>query len=196
MIRSIARFVPALLAVLLISGCAAVSKVDVGSVTVGDRLLVRIDSPWNRFDRGLADNTPTWTQEGITVDALQFYPGIKEGEAIAPDAGTGKKQQPLTFKAGMQPAEIVALFQALHSRDGSSFELQKLEPAEFIATRGFRYEFEVVRKVDDVRLRGVAYGAVREGRLYVISYTAPRLAFFGKYVTKVEAIARTASVKG
>ncbi|HSI58660.1 MAG TPA: hypothetical protein VLA16_13970 [Ideonella sp.] len=185
----------ALLVTLLIAGCAAVSKVEVGQTLVGDRLVIQVDSAWNRFERGLADNTPTWTQEGITVDALQFYPGVKDGEEIAPPLRDGQKKQPLTFKASMQPVEIVALFQALHSRDGSSFELQKIEPAEFVGVRGFRCEFAVIRKIDDVRLRGMAYGAVRDGRLYLISYTAPRLGFYAKYAARAEAIARSASLK-
>ena len=61
--------------------------------------------------------------------------------------------------------------------------------------RGFRCEFAVIRKIDDVRLRGMAYGAVRDGRLYLISYTAPRLGFYAKYVARAEAIARSASLK-
>ena len=63
-------------------------------------------------------------------------------------------------------------------------------------TRGFRFEYSLTRKVDDVRLRGVAYGAVRNGELFVINYSAPRLAFFPKYAAQVEALAKTAKVKG
>lgn len=183
------------LATLLFAGCVAVTKVETGQTVVSERLVLNVASSWNRFERGQADNTPTWTKEGITVDALQFYVGVKEGQVIS-SGPRDSKDAPLTFKAGMQPAEVVALFQAMHTRTGSTFSLDKLEPTEFVGSKGFRYEFSVTRKVDDVMLRGVAYGAIRNGELFVISYTAPRLAFFAKYVQQVEALARGATVKG
>ena len=189
------RFSALVLAVVL-AGCAHVSKVDTGETLVKNRLAITVVTPWNKFERGQADNTPTWTVEGITVDALQFYVGIKSGELIAPTPTNRKGVQPLTFKAGMQPADVVALYQGLFTRDGSSFTLDKLEPSEFVGTAGFRFEYSLTRKVDDVRLRGVAYGAVRNGELFVINYSAPRLAFFPKYVGQVEALAKSARVKG
>lgn len=185
-----------LAAALVIAGCAAVTKVNSGETLVRNRLSVVVDTPWNQFERGMAgDNVPTWTVEGITVDALQFYVGIKDGEEIA-TTPSGAKTQPLRFHSTMQPADVVALYQSLSTRDGSSFTLDKLEPADFAGSRGFRFEYTLVRKSDDVRLRGIAYGAVRNGELFLIKYSAPRLAFFPKYVGRVEALVKTAKVKG
>lgn len=184
---------PALVA--LLAGCAAVSKVETGEALLKNRLAVTVATPWNQFERGMADNTPTWTVEGITVDALQFYVGIKDGELIAPTPREGKGVQPLAFKSGMDAAEVVALYQGLWTRDGSSFAVEKLEPAEFVGTRGFRLDYTLTRKVDDVRLRGVAFGAVRNGELFVINYAAPRLGFFPKYLPRVESLAKGARVK-
>ena len=81
------RFVSRALAAVLVAilcGCAAVSKVEKGEAVIKNRLAVQVVEPWNQFERGLADNTPTWTHEGITVDALQFYVGVKDGELLAP----------------------------------------------------------------------------------------------------------------
>lgn len=193
--RTTSRLCALALAVTL-AGCAAVSKVSTGEAVVRNRLAVTVDTPWNQFERGLADNTPTWTVEGITVDALQFYVGIKDGELIAPTPNQGKGTLPLTFRSTMQPADIVALYQGLLTRDGSSFTLDKLEPTDFLGTRGFRFEYSLTRKTDDVRLKGQAWGAVRNGELFVINYSAPRLAFYPKYVGRVEALVKTAKVKG
>jgi hypothetical protein len=186
----------ALLVALVLAGCAAVSKVDTGETLVKNRLAVQVATPWNKFERGQSDNTTTWTVEGVTVDALQFYVGVKDGELLAPTPSNRKGSEPLTFKATMQAADVVALFQSLLTRDGSSFTLDKLEQADFVGTRGFRFEYSLVRKFDDVRLRGLAYGAVRNGELFVINYSAPRLAFFPKHVGQVETIAQSAKVKG
>jgi len=186
----------ALTLAVVLAGCAAVSKVNTGETVIKNRLAVNVATAWNQFERGQADNTPTWTVEGVTVDALQFYVGIKSGELIAPTPSNRKGVAPLVFRADMQPAEVVALYQGLLTRDGSSFTLDKLEPAEFVATPGFRFEYSLTRKVDDVRLRGVAYAAVRNGELFVINYSAPRLAFFPKYIEKVETLAKSARVRG
>jgi hypothetical protein len=180
-------------AVAILAGCAAVTKVETGRATIRDAMTVQVDSPWNRFERGVADDTTVWTQEGITVDALQFYAGLKDGDLIAPTPKDLPDPKPLAFKSNMRPEQIAALFEALHTRDGSRFELVTIGPDQFVGTNGFRFEFNVTRKVDEVRLRGVAFGAVKQGKLYLISYTAPRLVFFEKYRPQVEAIARSAA---
>lgn len=181
---------------LALAGCANVSKVASGEALVGKRLALKLDTAWNQFERGLGNNTPTWTVEGITVDALQFYVGIKDGQPIATVQTSGQKNKPLDFRASMQPADIVALYEALLTRDGSSFQLDKLEPAQFLGGSGFRFEYSLNRKVDDVPMRGMAYAAVRNGELFVIHYSAPRLVFFSRYQPRVESLVRSAELRG
>ena len=192
---SLAFRAAAFLLATTLAGCAAVSKVDSGEALIRNRLVVQVVEPWNQFERGLADNTPTWTHEGITVDALQFYVGVKDGELLAPTPTGRRGIEPLTFRSAMQPADVMALLQSLLTRDGSSFSLDRLEATEFVGARGFRIEYSMVRKLDEVRLRGVAFGAVRNGELFLINYSAPRLAFYPKHAAGVEALARSAKVK-
>ena len=66
-------------AAMLLSSCAQLSQVATGQVVVGGRLVVDVDKAWNQFEYQLNDGTPTWTQQGITVDALKFYVGLKDG---------------------------------------------------------------------------------------------------------------------
>ncbi len=175
---------------LFLSACAHVSQVNSGDIVVGGSLSVHSDVAWNRFDRGV--QVPTWTLDGVTVDALQFYAGIDDGAVI--QKVPGSRQAPLKFQSGMQAAEIVGLYQSLWTHDGSTFTLDKLSPATFVGAKGFRIEYTLVRKVDDVRLNGVACGAVRDGKLYLINYSAPRLSFFPKHIAQVEALMQSAQV--
>jgi len=180
---------------LLLAACAApVTRVEVGDVTVGKRLSVKVDAAWNQFGGGLTAGIPTWTMEGVTIDALRFYTDIKDGQTLGP-GNPPKGRQPLVFKAAMQPADIVALFQSLQTQDGSSFSLDKLEPAEFLGGPGFRFEYSTVRKVDEVPLKGVAYGRVRDGELFLVAYSAPRLVFFPRYQPRVESLIRSSSLR-
>jgi hypothetical protein len=183
-------------AALMVAGCAQVSQVASGDVTLRERLVVTVDKPWNQFERGMGDNTPTWTQDGITVDALRFYVGLKDGELLAPTPSEPKGSKPLAFRAKMQPGEVVALLEGLMTRDGSTFQVDRLAPTPFVGTNGFKLEFSGVRKSDEVRLRGVAWGAVRNGELFMITYTAPRLSFFDRHLPSAEAIARSARTRG
>ena len=178
-----------------LAGCAQVSQVSTGTVVVKERLLVDVADPWNQFERGALAQTPTWTNEGLFVDALQFYVGIKDGELLAPTPSEPKGTPALTFRASMQASEVAELFQSLWSRGGSSFTLERIEPHPFLGGSGFRFEYSVIRKIDDVRLQGVAWGLVRNGELFVINYSAPRLSFFARYRARVELIAKSARVR-
>jgi len=185
-----------LVVVALLAGCAGVVKVGPGETVVGNKLAVTIDTAWNQFN-GAGQQGPStlWTVDGITVDNLRFYAGLKDGDLLAPNAPQAKDARPLAFKAAMRPDEIVALYQGLYSRDGSSFTLDKMEPTEFVGSKGFRFQYTVVRKVDEVKLSGVAWVAVRDGQLYAMTYTAPRLGFFTRHSVQVEQIAKSARVK-
>jgi hypothetical protein len=147
-----------LVVLALLAGCAAppVSPIASGEVVVKERLVVDVANNWNRFGSGETGRVPTWTNEGIFVDTLQFYVGLKDGELIAPTPPEPKGQRALAFKASMQPADVVDLFQGLWTRGGSTFTLDRIEPVPFLGGSGFRFEYSVVRKVDDVRLQGVA----------------------------------------
>jgi hypothetical protein len=179
----------------LLASCAQVSKVSSGTVTVRDKLVVDVADPWNQFESGLNPMAASWTNEGLFVDTLQFYVGIKDGGLIAPTPSEPKGVAPLVFKSAMTPAEVATLFQNLWARDGSTFSLDRIEPHGWLGGDGFRVEFSVVRMTDDVRLLGIAWGAVRNGELYIISYSAPRLNFYARYRPRAEAIARSARLK-
>lgn len=180
---------------LLLGGCAQLSIVASGEQVLKNRLAVQVDQPWNQFERGLGDNTLTWTQDGITVDALRFYVAVKDGDLIAPTPSEPKGQKPLAFKSTMPAAEVVSLFEGLYSRGGSTFALDRISPDTFGGRPGFRFEFSGIRKADDVRLRGIGWAAVHQGELFAITYTAPRLAFFTRHLGSAEAIARSARIR-
>ena len=73
--------------VMTLAGCAGpmLTKVDSGEATVGGKFVVKVDTAWNKFERGVDEHSPTWTIEGVFVDALIFYPGISDGQVIAKD---------------------------------------------------------------------------------------------------------------
>lgn len=185
------RLLASLVVAAALAGCANVVKVGPGDTVVGSRVALKLDGAWNQVNLpGAMGSTATWTQDGLSLDLLQFYVGVKDGDVVGPAAA--KEQRPLTFKSSMQPHEIVALFQGLYTRDGSVFTLDRLEPADFLGAKGFRFSYTWVRKGDDVKLSGVAWAVVRNNELSAMTFTAPRAGFFPRHQPRVEQIAKYA----
>jgi hypothetical protein len=184
----------AALVVLALAGCATVQKVDSGEQSAGERLLVSLKGPWNRVSVPGTGPAQIWTMEGLPIDQLRIYSGIKNDEALAKAApGSGRKD--FVFRSSMQPDEIVSLFEGMFTRDGSSFRLAKLEPTPFGGGKGFRFEYTLIRKADNVELSGVGYGAVDQGELFALLYLAPKLTFFPRHQGQVNEMARSARLK-
>lgn len=189
------KIVPMLVFLAALSGCASVSKVDTGDHIVGDRLVLHLDGAWNHVNAPGLGPAQTWTMEGLPVDQLLVYSGVKDGQVVHPETGGGSgARKSFAFRSSMQPEEVVAMFEGMFTRDGSSFKLVKLEPAQF-GDKGFRFEYQLTRKVDNVQLSGIGYGSVSKGELFAILYVAPRLGFFPRHQDRVEQMARSARLK-
>ena len=187
------RLVPALLLALL-AGCANVAKMESGEQVIGDRLAVHLEGAWNHVNAPNIGPAQTWTMEGLPIDQLLIYSGLKDGEAVHGGSPTGSSKV-FSFRSGMQPDEVVSMFEGMMTRDGSAFKLQKLEPMAFAGEKGFRFEFSLLRKVDGLQISGVGYGAVSKGELFAILYAAPQLGFFARHQRSVEQMARSAKLK-
>jgi len=192
------RIILALLLLLALAGCVSVAKVETGEHTIGERMTLTLDSAWNKINLPNGGPAETWTMEGIPVDQLLIYSGIKNDQLIHAEprsTGSGSTPKSFRFRSNMQPDEIVTLFEGMLTRDGSRFTLTKLEPAPFGGLKGFRFEYSLIRKIDNVQLSGVGYGAVSKGELFAIIYMAPRLAFFPRHVARVEQLCRNARIR-
>jgi hypothetical protein len=181
-----------LLALALAACAPMVQKVDGGNKSVGERLVLKPDSAWNE----LTGEPPAhvWTLEGVPIDRLLIYSGIKDGEAISPKTSGNGTLKSIAFRSSMQGDEIVAMFEGMLTRDQSTFTLVKLEPAAFGGGKGVRFQYELIRKADNVPLAGAGYAVVDGGQLFAVLYNAPRLAFFPRHRAEFEHLAQSARV--
>jgi hypothetical protein len=175
----------------LLAGCAAPAQLDRGPVTIQERLVVD-STGWNRFVDQAASGTEFWTIDGIALDRLRFFVAVGEGESLAKPLG--KRPLP-AFHAAMSPHEIVELYEAFTTEDASAFTLTRLAPSKFLGAEGFRFEFELTRRLDHLTLRGLGYGAVVNGRLYLIIYSAPGLYYFERHLPAAEAAVASARLR-
>ena len=135
-----------------------------------------------------------WTQDGLSLDTLRFFTAVPEGEPLAEIRGSNEKQVP-KFRATMQPQEIVELFENLSVtglNSGSTFHLDRLVPVKFLGGDGFRFDYSLTRKGDELEMKGAAFAAVRDQRLYMMVFQAPKIHYFGKWAAAAEVIAVTA----
>lgn len=177
-----------------LGGCVTTTKIDSGERKIGDRLNVVLDGAWNQISApGInGPHRETWTMEGLAVDQLLIYSGLRDGEAIHPDSAAYSDKKHFIFRADMQPEQVVSLFEGMLTRDGSSFRLKKLEPSTFGGGRGFHFEYALIRKTDNVELAGSASAVVNHNELFAIVYQAPQLVFFPRHAARVANMMRSA----
>ncbi len=181
--------------VSLLAGCVSMSKVDSGEQKIGDRMSVTLDGPWNRINAPGLGPAEIWTMEGMPVDQLLIYSGIKNEQIVhAARTGTGAPKN-FAFRSNMLPDDIAAMFEGMLTRDGSRYKLEKLEPVTFGGVKGLRFEYSLTRKIDSVLLIGVGYAAVSKGELFSILYAAPKLTFYPRHIARVEQITKSARIK-
>jgi hypothetical protein len=189
---------PALLA-LLLAGCATATKME-GDQVVNHRMAVKVTEAWNKIALpGSNEPFDMWTQEGVTLDHLRLWAGLKPGQPLItkpylPGGQTAPRVP--TFADGMAPDQLVNLFELLYSIDGSRVSMARIEPASFAGEKGLRFEFTVARKSDDLQLRGVGWLAVKNGELFAATFVAPRLNFYPRLAPKAEAIVASARIRG
>lgn len=181
---------------VLLAGCAAVVKVD-GDQVVKDRLSLQLPAAWNRI---AINHEPyeLWTQDGISIDQLRIWAGVKPGQALikAPPTGLGQKDPRLpTFTAGMAPDQLASQFEMMYTVYGWQAKITKIEPGEFAGEKGVRFELAVTKKGNELQLRGVGWAVVRNGELFAATFTAPELAFFQRQLPKAEAVVKSARIK-
>lgn len=181
----------ALILAFVLAGCASSARLDSGAVIVEDTLVVDATA-WNRFEAPGTKGGEFWTIDGIALDRLRFFVAIAEGEALGEPLG--KRPLP-AFRASLTPHEIVELYEAFTTEDASAFRLLRLSPARFVGREAFRFEFELTRRLDDLELAGMGYGAVVEGRLYLMVYSAPKLHYFEKHLAAAEWAINSARVQ-
>ncbi|MBC7780293.1 MAG: hypothetical protein H7125_09340 [Proteobacteria bacterium] len=187
------RLVVLMLCVAVAGGCVQMAKVGPGDVVIRDRMSAKLESPWNRYESPHAGRAEIWTIDGLSLDRVDFYAGIAQGETLVePKAGQDKALP--RFRAKMEPQEIVEMVDASIALDGSVFRLDRLAPSRFADGDGFRFEFVHVRKVDELTLRGIGYGTVRDDRLYLVLFRAPRLYYFARNVAQFEEVARSVRI--
>jgi len=186
---------------LLLAACTTISKVE-GEQLVGGKLAVQVPAAWNKvtpaWERAPYD---IWTQEGIPLDHLRLWGGVASGEALVAKPtvwfrGPEEKDPRYpTFKSGLPPDKLVAVFESLYANEGA-VQVTRIEPGTFAGAKAVRFEFTLARRADDVVLKGVGWATEHKGELFAATFAAPRLAFYDRLLPMAEQVVRSARIRG
>lgn len=172
---------------IVLAACAQYTLVKPGEITVGDTLRIHSSIDWSRRAE---TNKELWTVDGSGLNEIVFLTGIGNDQPIIP--GSDDKKKIPVYRSGMTAIEIAEAIQAVFVSSGvTNFQLQRLRPHQIGKVRGFRFDFSYATK-SGLEMRGLVAGAVKDDKLSVIMYDAPRLYFFDKYKGEVESMVDSA----
>lgn len=163
-----------------------VGKGDLAVTAVGD---------WNRATQRETKKSESWTQNGTGLDELSFTVAVGKGEALFHQRD--KKKDPLPkFDPAMLPTDIAELFEnsARIALASAVFDVGTVRPATLAGARGIEMDFAYATEGDNLERQGTARAAVIGGKLYLISFDAPKIHYYKAGLPTALAIMNSARV--
>jgi hypothetical protein len=185
-----------LVALSILAACASYTLVPAQSrMSLTNGLSVEPKRAWAASSVENEPNVRIWTMDGPLLNIMGIVPGLENGASILKSP---KDAEPMpVFRAAMGASEVAELFESTIARaakTGSIVKTSGLRPASFAGRPGFRFEYSFVNQQDDVDRRGIAAGAVHNGRLYLIFFHGARIHYFPSVVEEAESVIRSAQI--
>lgn len=164
--------------------------------TVADSVLTVTPSrDWNRLSEKIGEHAETWTTDGEQLNDVTFFSGIEPGMPLVRERS--KKREPLPkFTSSTLLIEVPELLETTYRayKRSGSFTVTSIEPQQFLGQDGVSFTYEFV-DADELTRQGEARATIAGGKLYMITFEAPRLHYFAKGITDFRALALTARLQ-
>ena len=152
------------------------------------KLVVTAPEDWNRATERPTSRSEIWTTEGTQLTELMFYAKIKDGETLF--KRHQRKRNPLPeFSPDMLPTDLVEWYEDTANivLGGSLFEIVEVQPATLGGYPGVHFQYSYTGG-DNVARLGEVRAAIIDEKLYLISFEAPKIYYFDRYITGVRAM--------
>jgi hypothetical protein len=162
--------------------CALPTPVSPGRQSVGGVYEVETSVRWLRREE--STRAQIWTSRGPTEDQLVFITGLIPGEGLIP--GWERYGR---YQAEMTPTEIAEFVVNSYRFHGghTNAAVHRVWPSRFGDVDGFRFEYGYWTDVG-VDVHGLGAGAVKDGQLYLIYFSAAGKRLFNELRPVVEQI--------
>ncbi|MDV3457600.1 hypothetical protein RZN05_11445 [Sphingomonas sp. HF-S4] len=163
------------------------------AVTVADSgLTVTPGRDWNRVSGKPGKNAETWTLDGGQLNDLTFFGGIEPGKPLVKERHKKKDPLPKFGKATLL-VELPELLEGTYRayKKIGAFQTLSTAPTKFLGQDGVAFTYEYTDE-DQITRKGEAVAAIVGGKLYMVSFDAPRLHYFDRAIGDVRALVATA----
>lgn len=165
------------------------------AVVAGKAVTVTPGRDWTRIGFAHGKLAESWTLDGLTLNDVTFFGGVPDNTTLIKDQQ--KKEAPLPrFSKSMLAPDVAQLFEGTYrvALRTSQFSIDSVEPATFAGKTGFRfrYSFELIN--ENVKRKGEAYGAINNGKLYLMTYEAPAIFYFDRNRADFAALVESARI--
>ena len=166
------------------------------TVTVADaNLAVTPSRDWNSLSQKVGKNTETWTLDGEQLNDVTFFGGIEADKPLVKERN--KKKEPLPkFTKSTLLIEIPELLEGTYRayKNMGSFQLLRTEPVKFLGQEGVSFSYQYT-DTDELTRKGEARAAIIKGKLYMMTFDAPRLHYYDRIIEEFRALAANATLK-
>lgn len=189
------RILAAAIGVALVAAASATANdyrpKGIAAPVAGATMSVTPARDWNKLGAKPGKRAETWTLDGEQLNDVTFYGSIAPGEPLVRERS--KKHQPLPrFTSSTLLAEVPELLEGTYraGRQVGVFTLTSSAPDQFLGRAGIRFAYEYT-DADLLPRKGEARAALVDGKLYMVTYDAPRLHFFARSLDDFHALVDT-----
>ncbi len=144
-------------------------------------MTVKPSQDWNRWSSRPSERGEIWTLDGVALNELSFFGGVRDGETLYRETFGGMNPQP-KFRSTMLPTDLVEFFEASNRivLQSSLFEIDSMEPAKLGGHDAVRFSYHYVTQGDEIARKGEGVAANIDGKLYLVNFVAPSIHYFDR----------------
>ncbi len=149
---------------------------------------------WNKLSLRPGKKAETWTLDGEQLNDISFYSDIAPGEPLLRERS--KKRDPLPkLRANSLLTDVPEFLEGTYRAHFgiAVFSLGASKPTKFLNEPAIQFTYEYVTS-DELTRRGEAIAALRNGKLFMMTFDAPKLHFFDKNIEDYRALVATAKI--
>lgn len=158
-------------------------------------LTVTPDREWNKLGARPGRNSETWTLDGDDLNGVNFYGGIQSGKTLFREVS--KRTKPLPhFSTSMLLTDIPEFLENSYriALGTSLFSMDAVEPVKFLGKDAVHFAYSFRKGQEDVSRKGDAMAVIIGGKLFMITFEAPSVHYFGRDVDSYRHLVGTATL--
>jgi hypothetical protein len=183
-------------AVTVVTGSARAHKLEPANVRVevaksGMSVTPSID--WNSVGGRHGKRSEVWTLDGDRLNEVIFLGGLEAGGTLT---RAPKHAKLPTWETKMLLVELPEFVEQTYrtARDIKDYTQLNAAPRKFLGRDGVGFDYEFVNG-DGLPVRGTAVATIVDGKLYMMSLNAPRIAYFDRAKSAFDALVTSARLR-